>query len=72
MRRSRTLEFRISGGVGGLLVVLLGGLTARVGVVEAAVCGAVDEEGAVGLWDKGEDVEGWEGVDGVVWARHVV
>ena len=36
---------------------------ARVNVVETAVCGAVDEDGAVELGDEGEEVEGGDGVD---------
>lgn len=36
---------------------------ARVGVVEATVCRAMDENGAVELRDEGEEVEGGDGVD---------
>lgn len=36
---------------------------ARVDVVETAVRGAIDEDGAVELRDEGEGVEGWDGVD---------
>lgn len=46
------------------------GGAARVDVVEAAVGGAGDEDGAVELRDQGEEVEGGDGVDGVVWGGH--
>ena len=44
---------------------------ARVGIIETAVRGAIDEDGAVELRGEGEDVEGWDGVDGVVGGGHV-
>ncbi len=71
MRRACALVLGPGGGVGGFLVDLLGGLAAGVGVVEAVVCGAVDEGGAVGLGGEGDDEEGGEGVDGVVWGGHL-
>ena len=39
------------------------GGAARVGVIETAVCSAVEENGAVGSRDEGEDVEGGDCVD---------
>ena len=47
------------------------GRAARVDVVETAVRGAIDEDGAVKLRDQGEGVEGGDGVDGVVCCGHV-
>ena len=48
------------------------GGAAWVGVVEAAVGGAVEEDGGVELWDEGEEVVGHDGVDGVVGGAHHV
>lgn len=70
MRCFGALIFCERGGVGGLLVGLLAGLTPWVDVVKAAVCGTANEGGAVELRDKSKDVEGWKGVDGVVWCGH--
>ena len=49
-----------------LLASVREGGAARVDVVETAVCRAIDENAAVDLRDEGEDVEGWDSVDGVV------
>ena len=42
------------------------GGAARVSIVETAVCATADEKGAVYLREEGEDVEGRDGVDGVI------
>ena len=55
-----------AGSVEAFLACFREGGAARVDVVEAAVCGAMDENGAVGLRDESEDVEGGDGINGVV------
>lgn len=58
-----SLESAQAGFVEAFLAYFREGGAARVDVVEAAVCGAIDEDGAVQLRDEGEDVEGGDGVN---------
>lgn len=60
----------LEAGIGSLVEALLGyireGGAARVGVVHAAICTTLEKSAAVQVRGEGEDVEGGDGVDGVV------
>ena len=66
MRRPSSLHARHRTSVQALLAYFRPRGAARVGVVPATVGAAVDEQGAVEVRAQAEDVEGGDGVDGVV------
>ncbi len=66
MRRLGALHAAQGGLVEAFLEHFGEGGAARIGVVETAVGGFADEDAAVGMGGHGQEVEGGDGVDGVV------
>ena len=70
MSRPGSLRARHGASVQALLAYLGPRGAARVGVIPTTVGAAADEEGAVKVRAQAEDVEGGDGVDGVVCCAH--
>ena len=63
MSGSGSLKAAQSSSVEAFLACFRKGGAARVDVIETAVCGTIDENGAVELRNEREEVEGGDGVD---------